>query len=164
GGEPQHLVELVTDVHHRDRKLVSQRLQIRQYFFPPGDVEGGQRLIEQQKPWLRKQCPAEGHALALTARELMRAPAEQGTEAEQTRGPAGRGTAAAQTPAVLDSDPARDGAGPLLPVAEIPGDAEMRKAACILEDVADSPLLRSDRHARPGVEQPRAVQAHEALI
>ena len=45
--EPQHFLELVTHIDHRDRKLVAQPFEIRQHFFAPREVQRRERLIEQ---------------------------------------------------------------------------------------------------------------------
>ena len=66
--ESQHFVESMTDIDHRNRQLIAQGLEIGQNFLPPLAIEGRERLIQQQKPWLRKQGAADRHPLSLSTR------------------------------------------------------------------------------------------------
>ena len=82
-GEAQHLVELMADIHHGNRTVVTQALQVRQHFGAPRRIQRGQRLIQQQQPRLRQQRAADGDALALAARKTDGAPRQQRRQAQQ---------------------------------------------------------------------------------
>ena len=87
GRELQHLLELVTHVHHRDGEPVAQRLKVRQHFLAARHIERGERLVQQQQPRLRQQRAPERDALAFTAGELVRTAREQRLECRAARAP-----------------------------------------------------------------------------
>jgi hypothetical protein len=48
GGQSQDLVELMTDIHHRNCQSIAQALEIGQHFFAARDIERCKRLIQKQ--------------------------------------------------------------------------------------------------------------------
>ena len=71
GREPQDLVEIMADVHHRDGQLIAQNLQVGQHFFAPRGIQRCQRFIQQQQSRLRQQGSTDRHALPFAPRQLV---------------------------------------------------------------------------------------------
>ena len=66
-GEQPHFGDVVRDVDDRDGELVADALEVRQDAAAALDVDGGQRLVEQQQLGRRHQRARERDALALAA-------------------------------------------------------------------------------------------------
>ena len=69
-GERHRLLLVVRHMHERRADTVLQRLELVLHGPPQLEVEGAQRLVEQQYRGIDRQRPGERHALALPARQL----------------------------------------------------------------------------------------------
>src|SRR5213082_344932 len=121
--------------NHRDRELVTQRLEIGQDLLAARDVDRGERLIEQQQARLREQGAPESHALALASRELTRPAREQRRQSQERHD-------------FIEADEPWCGARAPLAVAQVAADREVRKQPRVLEYVPDAPALH--RHGDAG--------------
>ena len=81
-GAGRNLLDGVGDVDRRQRQLPAQAIEVGQDVLPPGDVDRGERLVEQQQARAGHQRPAERDALAFAARQPRRAPGQQRVEVE----------------------------------------------------------------------------------
>ena len=68
----QRLALVVGDEHERDPDVALQRLQLDLHLLAQLEVEGAERLVEEQHLGMVDEGPGEGDALALTAAELVR--------------------------------------------------------------------------------------------
>ncbi len=82
-GQPRHLVERMTDIEHRQLRLVAQPFEIGQDFRAALGVQRRQRLVEEQDLRRRQQRAAERNAAFLAAGQQARAPLEQAAQAEK---------------------------------------------------------------------------------
>ena len=71
-GQRHCLVLAVRDMDEGDAELALQPLQLLAHAHPQERVEGGERLVEQQHPWLGDQRPRQRNPLLLSAGELRR--------------------------------------------------------------------------------------------
>ena len=81
----QRLDLVVGDVEGRHRQPLLQLDDLGAHLHAQRRVEVGQRLVHQEHARLAHDRPAERHALALTARQLPRTPAEDLLDAEDAR-------------------------------------------------------------------------------
>ena len=116
---------------------------------PARVVDRVQRLVHQQHAGIAEQRAADRDALLLAARQARRSARQQRLEAEQ-RDDVGEG------------DEARPARGEARAVGQIVRDAEMRKQARLLEDVADAAQARRDVDPSRGVEEHRLVDRDAA--
>jgi hypothetical protein len=87
GGKPRDLRRGMADVEDRDLKIIAQPLEIREDFFFPFGVQGGQRFIGQDQRGPRQERAAKRHALGLAARQVPGPPIEQRAETEEVDDP-----------------------------------------------------------------------------
>ena len=127
-GKPQNLVELMTDINHRNGELVAQQLEVGQDFLAPLAIERRQGLIEQQEARLRKKRSGDGNPLTLAARESVHSPRHERRELEQGGG-------------LIEGNIARS-LRAALGVMEIGGHVQMREQSRILEHISDAALFR----------------------
>ena len=92
-GDDQHLVgvldhalEAVLGQDHGDAQVVHEALQCGQHLLGGARVQGGGRLVEDQDPRVAGERRADGHALALAARQRRQGPVAQVGQAEQVQG------------------------------------------------------------------------------
>ena len=81
-GQPQQLVQLMTDEHDRQLGFHAEALHVRQHFLLARRVERGQRLVEQQHRGIRQQRPADGDTLLFTAGQAGHTTVEQRPDIE----------------------------------------------------------------------------------
>ncbi len=139
------------DQHRRDppagedaAQLVAQRLAQRQ-------VERGERLVEQEQGGIGGERAAEGHPLALAARQLARVPLREGLEAE-ARQHLVFPTAPLAPAAVAEAE------------AHVAAHGEVREERVALEDVADPSALGPHVDPLPRIEEHLAVHHDAARV
>ena len=90
-GEGEELGRAVRDEDHRHAELALHPQEEAEHVAGELGVEGARRLVEEQELGVREQRAAEGHALALAAREVRDAALEERREPEHLEhAPAGR--------------------------------------------------------------------------
>ena len=147
-GQPRHLVRRMGDIEHRDVEFLAQPLQVGQDLLAARVVQRRQRLVHQQQARPQRQRPGDADALALAARQPLRAALEQRPDAQQRD-------------RLLQ--PRRIGrcAEPLQAVAQIAQHAQVIEQAGLLEDIADRAPVH--RQPVPAVLPDLAVDRQPAL-
>ena len=147
-GEPQHLIELVTDIDHRDRQPIAQRFEVGQHFLAP--------FAGRARPRAR---PAAAGAAAIAAHGRSRRAGARRPRAGACAARIKRAEieqASHLIEAHVASARARRSA-----ILEIGGDAQVRKQPRVLEYVTDAaPLGRRHRCRRSRVEQHVILEHH----
>src|SRR5690554_99955 len=118
----------MTDIQHRHRELVAQPFQIRQDFAFALSVKSRKRLIEQQQARTRQHRTSERDTLPLTARELIRIPAQQRFDVEQGDD-------------FIFVDTAFHKRGTFPAITQIAACSQMREQTRFLKHIANAPLM-----------------------
>ena len=136
----QGLLLVVRHVDERDANLLLQRLELQLHLLAELEIQGAQRLVQEQHRGVIDQGAGQGHTLLLAAGELPGAPALVPAQAHELQGLA--------NPAGL----IRLGRLPLAQaVAHVPGNVHVREERVVLEDRVDvAPVRRDAGHRLAG--------------
>src|SRR5690606_6899630 len=141
---------VVADIDDRQPKLVAKLLDEGQDLRLAGRVEGGQRLVHQEKARVREEGPADRDPLFLAARQAPRSPAEERADVEQFDD-------------LLKSYRPLGGRHAAEAVEQVAANIEVGEQPALLEDIAEAAALRRQVDARGAVEQHGAVEGDPAL-
>ena len=133
-GEPEHLLERVAHVDHRNREARRDLGDAGEDLAPADLVEPGEGLVHEEEPRTGEKRARDRHALALAPREIPGPPPEERLETQPLHS-LGEGEARAARP------PHR--------VLEVPAHAEVGEEARFLEDVAHPAAMGRDEDAGP---------------
>src|SRR6266496_1346092 len=75
-GDVAHHAEIVGDEDVGEVQFLLQVVQQVDDLRPDGDIQGGDRLVGDDQPWVQGQCAGDADPLALAAGELVRVPVE----------------------------------------------------------------------------------------
>ena len=133
-GEPLDLGDVVGDVEDRYRERLVKAFEKRQHLVARRAIESGDGLVHQKQARLRHERPADRHALALAARQVLRRAVEQPRQAEQLD-------------RLVEPDRRRRaGLAAARGVEQVAQHRQVRKQARLLEDVADRARVRRAEH------------------
>ncbi len=136
----QRLVLVVGDVDEGDAHLALDRLQLDLHLLAQLQVEGAERLVEQQHPGAVDDRAGERDALALAAGELSR-------PAVAVAGKADHLECLVASPGALGPGDARDPQ----PVCDVLADGHVWEQGVVLKDRVDRPVVgRHAAHVLPG--------------
>ena len=144
-GDLHRLVRVVGDQQRRHAVALVQLAQARPQLGPDADVEGGERLVEQQHLRMGGERSRQRHALTLAAGELARQPALEALELDQLEqlGDA-RGDLAARAVPHGQRE------------ADVLGHAQVLEERALLVDEADATLAQREIRDVPPADRDRA--------
>src|SRR5262245_43476781 len=137
-GQTFNLGDVVAYVENRYGESFVKGFEVRKKFFLVTAIEGGERLVHQEKPRLGKQRPADCHALAFAARQSCCGAIKQTPDPHQSNH-------------VVKSDLLRSARlqRTLATIDQIPPNREMGKKTRFLEHVSDRPTVWFSKYAAP---------------